>query len=114
MQVKAFPWPAQSLDLGGVVAAALLTFLLVFAFQQPTRAMVAVLVAERERGLRGHMRVLGLRDGAYWGSWLATHGAMLAVTGVLCAAIGTCAPRRLCILHLLLAKPSVGAERCPC
>ena len=88
--MKAFPWPAQSIDVGGIVAGALFNFLLVFAFQQPTRAMVAVIVHEKELQLREYMRILGLRDAAYWGGWFATHMAVLGVTGTLCAAIGTC------------------------
>jgi hypothetical protein len=91
-QVKAFPWPAHDLYTGGILAGILFNFLLVFAFQQPTRNMVTILVREKELQLRGYMRVLGLQDAAYWGSWLATHLCMLWLTGLLCAGIGMCAP----------------------
>ena len=50
---------------------------------------------ERELRLREYMRVLGMLDAAYWGSWFATHMAMLMLSGVLCAYIGQCAPRLL-------------------
>jgi hypothetical protein len=103
MQVKAFPWPAKSVDLGGIVAGILFNFLLVFAFQQPTRSMVAVIVREKELRLREYMRVLGLLDAAYWGAWFVTHMAVLCVTGLLCALIGTCAPPPS-TMHVPLAR----------
>lgn len=46
---------------------------------------------ERELRLREYMRVLGMLDAAYWGSWFATHMIILMVSGVLCAYIGQCA-----------------------
>ena len=91
-QVKAFPWPSHELNVGGVLAGILFNFLLVFAFLLPTCAIVGVIVHERELQLRGYMRVLGLLDAAYWGSWFVTHMASLCFTGLLCAVIGMCAP----------------------
>ncbi len=38
LSVKAFPWPALTLDLGATAAALFFNMLLVFAFLQPTRA----------------------------------------------------------------------------
>ena len=92
VQVKPFPWPAQAVDVGGIVAGIFFVYLLVFAFQQPTRAMVAVLVSEKELKLREYMRALGLLHTAYWAGWFATHMSMLSITGVLCALVGSCAP----------------------
>lgn len=91
-QVKAFPWPAHQLNVGGVLAGILFNFLLVFAFILPTCAIVSVIVHEKELQLRGYMRVLGLLDAAYWGSWFVTHMAIMCFTGLLCAVIGMCAP----------------------
>lgn len=34
------------------------------------------------------MRVLGMLDAAYWGSWFTTHIIILMVSGALCAFIG--------------------------
>jgi hypothetical protein len=48
-------------------------------------------VQERELRLREYMRVLGMLDAAYWGSWFATHITILMVSGLLCALIGQCA-----------------------
>ena len=47
---------------------------------------------ERELRLREYMRVLGMLDAAYWGSWFATHMIILMVSGALCAYVGQCAP----------------------
>jgi hypothetical protein len=90
--VKAFPWPSQQVDIGGIVAAILFNYLLVFAFLQPTRNMVSVIVKEKELRLREYMRVLGLHDAAYWSSWLVTHMALLCTSGTLCAIVGKYGP----------------------
>jgi hypothetical protein len=96
VQVKAFPWPSQHLNIGGSVAGSLLIFLLVFAFLQPCQKMVASVVQEKELRLREYMRVLGLLDAAYWGSWFASHMTILMVSGALCALIGKCGPASSC------------------
>ncbi|KAL4853959.1 ATP-binding cassette sub-family A member 3 [Chlorella vulgaris] len=88
LSVKAFPWPALTLDLGATAAALFFNMLLVFAFLQPTRAAIMSVVQERELLLREGMRILGLRDGAYWASWFLTHWSSMAVSGTLCALIG--------------------------
>ena len=106
LQIKAFPWPGRHVELGGIIAGILFNFLLVFAFQQPTRAMVAVIVREKELRLREYMRALGLADGAYWAAWAATHLSVLFVTGLLCAIVGTCASCSTCVwaLYACLAR----------
>lgn len=53
----------------------------------PPAAIMSV-VQERELLLREGMRILGLRDGAYWASWFLTHWSSMAVSGTLCALIG--------------------------
>jgi hypothetical protein len=53
------------------------------------RAVVSTIVREKELRLREGMRMLGLGETAYWGSWAATHWATLAASGLLCALAGT-------------------------
>jgi hypothetical protein len=79
--------PSRSEDLGAAAAAAFFNLLLVYAFMAPTRAMVGALVREKELRLREGMRMLGLGDVAYWGSWGTTHWCTLAVSGLMCALI---------------------------
>ena len=100
VQTKAFPWPEQTVDVGGVLAGFLFIFLLVFAFQQPTRSIVTVIVREKELRLREYMFILGLSDAAYWTSWWLTHGTMLGISGLLCAIVGLCVslPSPVCFL----------------
>lgn len=50
--------------------------------------------------LREYMRVLGMLDAAYWGSWFTTHIIILWVSGALCAFIGQCAPSLLNRLYI--------------
>ncbi|KAK9828547.1 hypothetical protein WJX72_000707 [[Myrmecia] bisecta] len=69
-------------------AALAFNLLLVYAFLPPTRSMVAAIVREKELRLREGMRILGLKDAAYWASWAITHFSTLALSGLLCALIG--------------------------
>lgn len=86
--VKPFPWPAVTLDLGAAVAAVFFTLLMTFSFLAPMRAAVGAVVQERELLLREGLRMLGLRDGAYWASWALAHWAVMAASGALCALVG--------------------------
>ena len=61
VQIKPFPWPAGTLDIGAAAAAAAFNLLIVFAFLSPTRGMVAAIVREKELRLREGMRILGLK-----------------------------------------------------
>ena len=70
---KPFPWPAVEIDLGAGAAALAFNLLLVYAFLAPTRSVVAAVVREKELRLREGMRILGLKDPAYWASWTITH-----------------------------------------
>lgn len=58
---KPFPWPAVTVDLAAVAAAAAFNLLLVYAFLAPTRNVVATMVREKELRLREGMRILGLQ-----------------------------------------------------
>lgn len=86
--VKPFPWPALTLDLGATAAAVSFNLLLTYAFLAPTRGAVAAVVQERELHLRQGLRLLGLTDRAYWGSWALTHWSTMALSGLLCALVG--------------------------
>eukprot|EP00884_Botryococcus_braunii_P008389 jgi/Botrbrau1/17551/Bobra.0739s0002.1 len=87
VSVKSFPWPPSHIDPGALIAAAAFNLLLVYAFLAPTRAAVVTIVREKELRLREGMRILGLKDGAYWASWAITHWATMAVSGTICASI---------------------------
>lgn len=58
--VKAFPWPAHTLDLGATAAALFFNLLLVYAFLSPTRSAVVAIVHEKELMLRDALRLVGL------------------------------------------------------
>ncbi|KAF5833388.1 hypothetical protein DUNSADRAFT_10320 [Dunaliella salina] len=86
---KPFPWPAVTEDLGAVSAGVLFNLLLVFAFLAPARAVVGSIVREKELRLREGMRIMGLGEVGYWGSWFLTHWVSLLVSGILCSLVGT-------------------------
>ena len=61
VEIKPFPWPAVTIDLGAAAAALAFNLLLVFAFIVPTRTMVSTIVREKELRLREGMRIFGLQ-----------------------------------------------------
>jgi hypothetical protein len=114
---KPFPWPAFTLDLGATAAALFFNLLLVYAFLGPTRAAVAAVVQEKELGLREGLRLQGLRDAAYWGSWAASHWGAMAASGALCAALGAypfrrSSPALLLAFYWLVAAALLGFAYC--
>ena len=61
INVKPFPWPAVTVDIGAAASSIAFNLLLVYSFLAPTRSTVASIVREKELRLREGMRILGLK-----------------------------------------------------
>jgi ABC-type multidrug transport system ATPase subunit len=84
-RLAAFPHPAlASNDIVGGVLSAFLFAALMFGFV----TQMGNLAGEKELGLRQALRTMGMRDSAYWLSWLVFDSAFALVTSLLIVAFG--------------------------
>ena len=84
-RLVAFPHPfLQSTSVLGGVLAAFLFAALMFGFV----SQMAALVGEREAGLRTALRNMGMRESAYWASWVAYDAAMALLGALLIVVFG--------------------------
>jgi len=80
-----FPHPAlASADIIGGVLSAFLFAALMFGFV----TQMGNIAGEKELGLRQALRTMGMRDSAYWLSWLVFDAAFALVTSLLVVAFG--------------------------
>jgi len=87
-RVKSFPWQHYEENIGGVIASAFFSILLVFAFTTTTTIVLKTIVAEKELRLREGMAMMGMGDRVYWGSWFLTHFSTMSLTMLMCTIIG--------------------------
>jgi hypothetical protein len=55
------------------------------AFLTSAQLLTVAIVDEKEKKLQEGMRMMGLSDGAYWASWLASHGLLALFTSSIAA-----------------------------
>jgi|TARA_B110000967_G_scaffold13827_1_gene13295 hypothetical protein len=88
IELKAYPFPSYSTNLGSTYAAVFFGLAFVFAFVVAVAQICQNVVTEKELKLRQGMRVMGMRNPAYWGSWFVTSYASLLLVSFLVAVTG--------------------------
>ena len=82
--IKPFPAVGYTYNLGGIIAASFVGFVVTIAFQSSSVLIMKSIVVEKELKLREGMKMMGLTDFTYWSSWLVTHwmSSLITVTSM--------------------------------
>ena len=89
IDVKSYPFPSYSTNLGSTYAAVFFGLAFVFAFVVAVASVCQNVVTEKELRLREGMRVMGMGDAAYWGSWFVTSYSSLLLISFLVSVVGS-------------------------
>lgn len=91
-KLAAFPHPQLSPGTAGYVLPPFIFVACMFA----TISFLAVVVSEKESGLRQALQTMGLQQGSYWLSWWLFEALMAAITAWCLIAFGECLGGRRC------------------
>ena len=82
--IKPFPAVGYTYNLGGIIAASFVGFVVTIAFMSSSVLIMKSIVVEKELKLREGMKMMGLTDFTYWSSWLVTHwmSSLITVTSM--------------------------------
>jgi len=86
--VKHFPWLSYKENVGGAIASAFFSLILVFAYTTTSTIVLKTIVAEKELRLREGMQMMGMGNPVYWSSWFLTHWSSLVLSMFISALIG--------------------------
>eukprot|EP00743_Colponemidia_sp_Colp-15_P004647 GILK01005008.1.p1 GENE.GILK01005008.1~~GILK01005008.1.p1 ORF type:complete len:2608 (-),score=498.63 GILK01005008.1:139-7962(-) len=82
VQVMPFPTPKYKSDSFFSYIATALPIFMVIAFLLPVSRLISGIVLEKESKIREGMRMMGLRDFAFYGSWYITYAIIFLIVAI--------------------------------